>query len=117
MAASSSVVQKGEKCVWGTDEVEDPGTGGIVVDADLAVDNPHDYNEDEHGARIGLVFFDETYDGTITVVCRERSKGPEAGTKVKAGSFTCYSKGFRVSWRNKGKKRLVVSVEGGKYIK
>ena len=114
--ASSNVVQKGTKCTWGTSEVKDPGTGGIVVSADLTVDNPVAYQEDEDGARIGLVFYDETYSGTITVVCKDSASAPEVGTQVKAGTFNCYVTGSRVAWQNKGKKQIVISVEGGKNI-
>lgn len=114
--ASSNVVQKGTKCTWGTSEVKDPGTGGIVVSADLSVDNPVAYQEDEDGARIGLVFYDETYSGTITVVCKESCNEPTAGKEVTVDSFTCYSKGYRISWQHKGKKQIVISVEGGKNI-
>lgn len=112
----SSPVFKGQSCAWGTSDVSNPVSGGIVVSADVSAQGQTDAVEDENGARIGIVIYDETYSGTITVVCKDSASAPEVGTQVKAGTFNCYVTGSRVAWQNKGKKQIVISVEGGKNI-
>jgi hypothetical protein len=108
-------VFKGQTCKWGTEDVNSP-CGGIVVDANVEAQGQTDAVEDENGARIGIVIYDQVYSGTITVVCKGGETLPEVGTAVKVGNFTCYVTGARTQWQNKGKKQIVVTVEGGKYV-
>lgn len=112
----SSPVFKGQQCQWGTSDVSSPVSSGIVVDASIEAQGQTDAVEDENGARIGIVIYDQTYSGTITVVCKAGAQMPEVGKQVTAGSFTCYVTGARTQWQNKGKKQIVVTVEGGKYV-
>lgn len=114
--ASSNPVFKGTQCQWGTSDVSSPVSGGIVVDASIEAQGQTDAVEDENGARIGIVIYDQTYSGTITVVCKSAASMPEVGKQVTAGNFTCYVTGARTQWQNKGKKQIVVTVEGGKYV-
>lgn len=113
---ASTPVFKGQQCVWGTGEVSSPVSGGIVVDASVEAQGQTDAVEDENGARTGIVIYDQTYSGSITVVCKAGASMPEVGKPVTAGSFTCYVTGARTQWQNKGKKQIVVTVEGGKYV-
>lgn len=113
---ASAVVQKGQQCTWGTSEVTCPVAGGIVVSASVSADGQTDALEDENGARIGLVIYDVTYSGTITVVCKASARAPEVGNSVKAGDFSCYVTGSRLDWQHKGKKQITVTVSGGKNL-
>ncbi len=118
MAAATSTVEiKGQKCEWGTGDVDSPVGSGIVVAASIEAQGQTDAVEDENGARIGIVIYDQTYSGTITVVCKQGAKMPDVGKKITAGDFECYVTGARTEWQNKGKKQIVVTVEGGKNVK
>ena len=71
----SSPVFKGQQVVWGTTQVNNT-IGGICVSASLQRQGQHEPVEDENGARIGMVIYDETYSGTITVAGRDiRDRG------------------------------------------
>ena len=111
----AAVVQKGQKCVWGTGEVSNPTTG-IVVSASISAEGQTDALEDGEGARIGLVIYDETYSGTLTVVCRQGTTAPNVGDSLTAGGMRCYVSGTRTDWQNKGKKQITVTVSGGKNL-
>ena len=113
---ASGVVQKGQQCAWGTSDVRSPVSNGIVVSASISSEGQTEALEDENGARVGLVIYDETYSGTITVVCKQGATAPKVGDSVTAGSFQCYVTGSRTDWQNKGKQQITVTVSGGKYL-
>ena len=112
----SSPVFKGQQCQWGTQDVQSPVANGIVVSASIEAQGQTDAVEDENGARIGIVIYDQTYSGSITVVCKASAQLPAIGKQVTAGNFTCYVTGAKIDWQNKGKKQITVTVEGGKYV-
>jgi len=112
---ASTVIFKGQQCIWGTTKVNNT-IGGICVSASLQRQGQHEPVEDENGARIGMVIYDETYSGTITVVCKAGESLPEIGTRITMNGFGGYVVDAKTDWQNKGKKQITVSIEGGKYL-
>lgn len=115
MAASSSPVFKGQTVTWGTNEVSH-GFSGICTAADVTRQGPNEAVEDENGARIGIVIYDESYSGTITVVCKAGCSMPPIGAPVTLAGLKGYVTDARFNWQNKGMKQMTVSFEGGKYV-
>lgn len=116
MPDSSNVIQKGTSCAWGAGDVSSPVQNGIVVSASVDAQCQTDYLEDENGARIGIVIYDEIWSGTVTVVCKAGATKPENGTSLTVDGMQLYVTGCRVEWQHKGKKQMVVAVEGGKNV-
>ncbi len=113
---ASIVSFKGQACVWGTTELGTPIGSGICTAGTLEHQGQTDAVEDENGARTGMVFYDETYSASLTVVCKAGATPPAIGNAITCKGITLYVTNVREDWQNKGKKQLSVSAEGGKNV-
>lgn len=105
---------KGQKVVWGTEEVG--YSNGICTAASFDRQAQTDPVEDEQGAQIGRVIYDELYNCSLTVVCTEGTAEPSIGDTLTVDTIKVFVTGVRVDWSNKGKKGLSITAEGGKSL-
>lgn len=105
---------KGQQCVWGTTPAGADSGGGIVVDASVNTTAQTDPVEDQQGAEVGLVIYDEQWEISVEVVCRAGTQKPAIGANWRCGGLSGYVTGVRENWRNKGKKSLAITAHGAK---
>ena len=107
---------KGQQCIWGTGDLGTPVANGICTSGSIQHQGQTDAVEDENGARTGMVFYDETYSVSLTVVCKSGCTAPAIGAALTVGTLTVYVTDCREEWQNKGKKQLSITAEGGANI-
>lgn len=103
----------GEACQWGTMTTHGSGT---VVDENLTKNAQFERVENSKGARVGMVFYDEDYNGNITVVASASSEAPETGGTITILSTTLYITNVQNRGQHKGKRMYVITAEGGKNL-
>lgn len=113
---ASTVIFKGQQCIWGTTELGTPVGSGICTNGSLKHQGQTDAVEDENGARTGMVFYDETYSVSLTVVCKAGATPPQIGDPLTCKGVTVYVTDVSEDWQNKGKKQLSITAEGGKNV-
>ena len=106
---------KGQHCIWGTDSANVTG-GGLVVDGAVDEQAATDPVEGRQGDEVGLVFYDDTWTLSATVVCQQGTQAPQIGGSFSVGGKTGYVTGCRVQWQNKGKKQMAITAHGGKSL-
>lgn len=109
----STVKFVGEECQWGTKTTHGSGT---VVDENLTKAAQLEPVENSQGARVGLVFYDEAYNGNITVVASASGDAPETGGVITILSTTLYITNVQNRGQHKGKRMYVITAEGGKNL-
>lgn len=109
----STVKFVGEECQWGTMTTHGSGT---VVDENLTKAAQIEPVENNQGARVGLVFYDEGYNGNITVVASKSGDAPETGGTITILSTTLYITNVQNRGQHKGKRMYVITAEGGKNL-
>ena len=104
---------KGQNCIWGTTEAGVSGHGGgIIVSAENNRNYPNEPIEGEEGQEVGILFYDDTWDITVGVVCTSSTQEPQKGAAIQCGGLKGYVTNCRKAWANKGKKQLTISAHG-----
>ena len=112
---TSTPVFKGQKVIWGTGEIG-YNAGGICTSASFDHSSQNDPVEDENGAQIGRVLYDQLYSVSLTIVCKEGTTDPSVGDDITVDDCKLFVTGVRTDWQNKGKKQLSITAEGGKNL-
>ena len=113
---ATSATFKGQAVEWGTTELGTPVANGICVNGSVQHQGATDPVENEDGARTGIVFYDESYTATLTVVCKASCTAPSIGDSLTVDSLTVYVTDVKKDWQNKGKKQLTITAESGANI-
>lgn len=108
-----AVTFKGQQCAWGTTSTHGSGT---VVDESLKTTALTEPVENNQGAMVGLVIYDELYSGTLTIVASASATPPAIGDTLTVLGKQLYVTDVDNKGQHKGKRMFTISCTGGKSL-
>ena len=109
-------LKPGVTAVWGTGGLSAQGFGKLRS-AGRSRNAQREQLPDEEGNTVGLVYFDETDELSLEVMCASSMTNPEVGDTIAVDSVTGYVDSWEIRWDHKGVKMLSIKatrfVSGG----
>ena len=109
---------RGATCQWGT---INESVAGTVVDENIKTSPSKDEVPNKDGARVGIIYFDKTYSGSISVVVAQNAQFPDQGdpitlTRGDGQAFVLFVDDVEDKGTHKGKRMLTITLDGGEHI-
>jgi hypothetical protein len=107
---ATTKLKTGVTAVWGASEVGDPGYGE-VQGARRRKTGSQDQFQDATGDTVGVIFFDDTDELEVSVICKSSMVLPARGAAITIATVAGLVFDWNVVWDNKTTKKITINAK------